>query len=375
MITRLQVSNFKSIGPGADVHLGPLTAFVGTNGSGKSNLLDVIAFLADCMKLRLDGALNKRGGISGVRRWSHSHPYDVSVRVELRTGVTSGAYELTLRSSSVSEYVVLREAGAVLLDGSSERFEVREGTWVVKPTGVEPALDPQDLVLPLLGGDRRFRPLAETLRQATVYSIFPNALRLPQKPSAARPMDAHGENWCSVLKEQLDDLRPDLLSALRHLSGDIEDVKVQRVGGFLLPSFRHRYPNQKNPKWLDAGQESDGTLRVAGLVTALRQRPFLHSIGLEEPELTVHPGALELIVDFIREGAANGQVLLTTHSPDLLDLLRDEEVRLVELRAGRTHISAMSDRQRELVRERLYSLGDLLRSGDFQTDLFTSPEA
>ncbi len=83
MIKTLSISNYRSLGPGVKLQLGPLTALVGQNGSGKTNVVDSLRFLADCMRLGLEGAITKRHGIAAVRRGSSGHPYNLSVHLEL----------------------------------------------------------------------------------------------------------------------------------------------------------------------------------------------------------------------------------------------------------------------------------------------------
>lgn len=92
-------------------------------------------------------------------------------------------------------------------------------------------------------------------------------------------------------------------------------------------------------------------------------------LAIEEPELTVHPGALELIHDYVRQAAADSQVLLTTHSPDLLDLLNTDAARVVERVEGATMVSRLSPSQRQAVREGLLSLGEVFRAEGLQPEL------
>ena len=137
------------------------------------------------------------------------------------------------------------------------------------------------------------------------------------------------------------------------------------VGTFLVPVFRHGEVGQPKGKvrerWLSAAQESDGTLRMAGIITALLQEPPLTLIGIEEPELTVHPGALPLLYDFLVQASERSQVLITTHSPDLLSLLKPKEVRVVERHEGITTVTRMHESQRTAVHKRLFTPGDLMR--------------
>lgn len=121
--------------------------------------------------------------------------------------------------------------------------------------------------------------------------------------------------------------------------------------------------------WLDASQESDGTLRVAGIITALLQEPPVPVIGIEEPELTVHPGAIPLLFDFLKQASRRSQVLVTTHSPELLDHLEVDNVRVVLRGPEGTGVARISAEQREAVRNRLLSLGDVLRTEGLQPEL------
>jgi hypothetical protein len=176
-------------------------------------------------------------------------------------------------------------------------------------------------------------------------------------------MDTAGSNWSSTLRA-LDKATwgSELIAALGRLVGDIDDYRVVQAGGFLIPELRHGLDAEGRERWLGAAQESDGTLRVAAILTALFQQPPLSLIGFEEPELAVHPGAIPLLFDFLKEASTCSQILLTTHSPDLLDLLDIDEIRVVERRGGATAVARVEERQRELVRKRLLSTSDVLHA-------------
>src|SRR5215212_4979877 len=80
-LTRVILENYKSIAR-CDVALGPLSFLVGANGSGKSNFLDALQFVADSLRSSLDHAIRDRGGINEVRLRSGGHPTHFGVRIE-----------------------------------------------------------------------------------------------------------------------------------------------------------------------------------------------------------------------------------------------------------------------------------------------------
>lgn len=361
MIERLKVSRFRSLGKDVTVDFGPLTVLVGPNGAGKSNSIDALVFLADCMQLGLEGAVTKRSGIGSIRHaGSGGRPYDVSIHIEIAQGDIEAEYEIVLTGDRVEEYRVKREHASF---SNGVTFTVENGTFS-GPADLNPHIEPTGLALTTLAGDGRLAPLAQALRSITSYSIFPDALRVPHKYDPRRPMDRQGTNWVSILKDQLEETwKPDLVAVLNKLTGDIADVKFEHVAGFLVLQFKHeRDPSARRRQWFDAAQESDGTLRVAGMMTALLQQPRPEMIAIEEPELTVHPGAIRLLYDYIKEGTASGQVVLTTHSPDLLSMLSADEVRVVERIGDETRIAPLDDAQRDVVTRGLFSLGDVMRS-------------
>lgn len=321
MIRRIQVSNFRSLGEDVSIELGLLTVLVGVNASGKSNVADVLQFVADCLRDGLEVAVARRHGFAGIARSEGGRMRDVSIRIEVEGGDGHEAWEFALRSAD-------NEFGYAVFH--------KEGTLS--------------------------RPLTDELEKIAIYKIFPNRLREAQRPDFTHPMREHGENWASVFRRlPRETTGLELLAALGRITGDIDDYRVSSVGGYLIPEFRHTSPDGTS-SWRGAVQESDGTLRVAGILTALLQEPPLTLIGIEEPEQTIHPGALGILLDYIREASQRGQVLLTTHSSDLLDLLNIDEIRVVEREGGTTTVSAVEESQRILVEKRLASPSEIVFS-------------
>src|ERR1700723_1390963 len=105
-LTRVVLKNYKSIGD-CDVTLHPLTFLVGRNGSGKSNFLDALRFVADALNTSLDHALRERGGTKGVRRRSGGHPNHFSISLSFRfPDGTEGLYAFRIGAQPLGGYEV-----------------------------------------------------------------------------------------------------------------------------------------------------------------------------------------------------------------------------------------------------------------------------
>ena len=88
-------------------------------------------------------------------------------------------------------------------------------------------------------------------------------------------------------------------------------------------------------------------------------------ILIEEPEVSLHPGNLGLVLDLIKMASHRSQVIVTTHSPELLDSgkwIEDRHLRIVYWEDGSTRISNIGKASREALQEHLMGAGELLRS-------------
>jgi predicted ATPase len=194
--------------------------------------------------------------------------------------------------------------------------------------------------------------------------MYPDAIRNPQNLVNPHPLDERGENLASVLRNMKQRKYPqaqEMLETLNKVVEGITDYSVQQVGGYLVTSLHHTPPEgQDRLPTFPLAQESDGTLRVLGLLTALYQVPQRPFIAIEEPELTIHPGALSVLCDALQEASLRSQVLVTTHSPELVSHFPVEVFRVVEKVDGVTKVGPIKESQREAIRDKLFSPGELM---------------
>jgi predicted ATPase len=238
-----------------------------------------------------------------------------------------------------------------------------------------PALEPTALALPLIGGDERFAPVFKLLGAMRVYSIEPAKLREMQDPDSGVSLRPDGGNAASVLQELTTrgndavSLKEEIQDFLKAIVPDTVSVKPKKHGNKLSMSFVQQWETEKKLTF-DAFSMSDGTLRSLGLILAVLQKPSPSMIVIEEPEATVHPGALGALLDLIRRASKSMQVLVTTHSPDLLDAkwITDNNLRIVSWEQGASHILLPSDATRQAMRSHLMGAGEMLRSSALQAE-------
>jgi hypothetical protein len=154
--------------------------------------------------------------------------------------------------------------------------------------------------------------------------------------------------------------RTEILGSMRKVMPSLDSIRIQSIGGLMVPVFRVREPSGKVHDF-NVSQISDGTLRVLGLLTALYQPSRPDVLAMEEPEQTVNPGVLAVLADAIEEVSTQSQVVITTHSPELLDKFANPDIILAaEMEEGITQIGHIHEDQVAAVRDRLFSLGELM---------------
>lgn len=378
-LTRVVLRNYKSIGS-CDVRLGPLTYLVGANGSGKSNFLDALHLVRDALAGSLDNALNERGGLAEVRRRSGGHPTHFGIRLEfvLPDG-RRGRYAFTIGALRDRDYVVQTEECAMGGGSGGPSFRVESGKVKTTSETTFPAVTPDRLALVSVSGLAAFRPVFDALTAMGFYNLNPKVMRDPQKPQDGRLLKPNGENIASVIghlqrsspeaigiiEEYLQTVVPTVHGVSRKPMGTLETLEFrQEVGRDTLP---WRFPAQNM---------SDGTLRALGVLTALFQGGDGHApslVGVEEPETALHPAASAALREALAKASRRTQVIVTSHSPELLDdySLSPDALLAVMSDHGATVVAPVDVASRLSMQERLFSAGELLRLNQLAPD----PEA
>lgn len=362
-------TNFRSFRD-FNLDVGRLTVLAGPNGAGKSSIVDVPRFISEALSLSLYTALERRGGLKTVRHRSPTRPRNLGVRAGLSFGADhSATYSIKLQSTAGGDYAIAEENCETFARKKRlARLHIKNGEILDVPEGPRGAflqtpegIDKKTLGLPLFGGLPQLNPVLELLRDMRAYSIVPDKLRELQDPDEGYKLEPDGSNAASVLRQLQTNARKELVEMLSYVVPGVTGVKTASRGNKLTMQFIQGSGNQGMA--FDALQVSDGTLRLLGLLLALYQQGEPRFLAIEEPESTIHVAALQALVEVFRARSQHTQILLTTHSSEILDSLSLDELHLVARKDDVSTLDSVSGDAREAIEQALFSPGELLRTG------------
>ena len=366
-LSRVLLRNYKSI-RNCDVPLGPLTFLVGPNGAGKSNFVEAVRLLAYALSTSLEQAVaNRSGAISILHRGHEGNPViSFDLFFELGNG-SKGHYSVDLDAPFEGPVVVLREECAVESASRRDWFRVTQGV-VESNQGVVPAASDNKLYLVNASGLAAFEPVYRTLSEVVVYNPVPDEIRGFHAATRYRSLDRTGSALAEILfrlKSSSPERLVRIVEYLRRINPQVISVDAKAVDANYNLSFElNAGSGLEHQFWTQS--ISDGTLRALAILVALFQEPDRYPveiIALEEPEAGLHPAAAAVLFDSLVEASLYRQVIVTSHSPDLLD--RDDipahSLRAVAMDQGQTIIGEADAVARKAMRDRLYTAGELMR--------------
>jgi predicted ATPase len=341
LATRIVLKNWRNF-RAVDVPLKLRVFVAGPNASGKSNLLDVFAFLKDLAKPSggLQNAVTARGGISKLRCLAARQYPDVEIGVDLADNGNTWSYAIGIKQEARGHrqpylaYERVTKGNQTLLDRPVE----------------EDLTDPLRLTqtyLEQINANVEFRDLVRFFDSVSYLHLVPQLLRHPEAFSGKGiPGDPYGRSFLERVARTSDATRKIRLrkiqSALRIAVpqlNELTDVKDETGIPHLEATYQHWRPRGAKQR---EDQFSDGTLRLIGLLWSLLDGDSL--LLLEEPELSLNSGIIRKLPALMYriQRPKKRQIMISTHSSDLLSdpgisgdevllLTPDEEGTRVEL--------------------------------------------
>jgi predicted ATPase len=223
-----------------------------------------------------------------------------------------------------------------------------------------------------------FRPLYDALQNMGFYNLNPDEMRRAQPPDTGTRLDRDGWNVASVLLAMTTSKAPikqRIEEYLAQVAPGVAEVEVKQLGSEQILEFRQTGAGQRQHWRFPALSMSDGTIRALGVLVALFQSPNgsghgIPLVAIEEPEATLHPAAAGVLRDSLRDACQFRQVIVTSHSPDLLDdsSIESQSILAVVTKAGVSQIGPIDAAGRNVLREQLYTPGELLRLNQLEPD-------
>ena len=394
MIHRLKVSGLLSFGPqGIDLPMEPLNVLIGLNGSGKSNLLEVLALLRAAPR-ELAEPIKRGGGIwewlwkgdespgkATLEAFVNDPEKDNPLRHVLEFTDHGGRFEVTDEriECAETEFAYHLHQGQHIFDVQTEPKDQRtssrpilsgSASIVSESLGLNAYRErtkPEESVLSQVRDAQTYPALYclqeqyERIRLYRNWSFGPVA-ELRRNQTTHDPSDflnEGGANLALVLSHFQGENKRKLVAALQELFDGIVDVNCPVTGGTVS-----LFLEEQGGRQIPASRLSDGTLRYLCLLAVLLHPKPPSLVAIEEPELGLHPDLLPTLSDLLVQASERSQLIVTTHSDVLVDALTDkpESIVVCEKYAGQTAMQRLDkDRLAKWLKE--YSLGDLWTSG------------
>jgi predicted ATPase len=391
MFDFIKVEGFRSFRL-VELELSPLTVLIGPNGSGKSNFLDLLSLVAEAANGNLGNGIATRGGFDDIAFKGDPREIFLEFRfrpegvfVEERAPVT---FKLMLRKVGTNPRVWFEQLSKgpdayhptplFLMHRDKDGCMFRSiKTGMKEELGEEgkKALESESELAIFQVKDQDNYPtphkLLRLLQEWVLYQdidVGPDApIRQPTLLRTSFALARSGANLASVL-HSFQQLRPatwrEIEGLLETVYPDFHSITFPGEGGdgkVVLRWWERPYEKQAG---FSANLLSDGTLKLLCLIAILKSPDPPPLICIDEPELGLHPDWVKLVAEMMQSAATRTQLVVATHSPQLIANLRPEEVIVAEKSNGETQLSSLSSVDLEKWLKE-FSLADLWLAGHF----------
>jgi len=361
MIQKISIENYKSIKTLSDFELKPVNILIGANNSGKSNFLDVFAFLRDSFpKYVLEddsghewrgwqAAVIKRGGAESVVHYG-AQQFKIDLIIQALH------YSIEIEATNWKpgrirhEKLLFDESKQIIFELDLEKNGVsfyKNGQW--RNTSYSPRDGYTGLSSLLDDPNRDYenqvydfaRKVSEIKIYDRIHTEIWSPVRTPKVPKGETNLDEDGGNLVGVL-HQLSQTQPQFLERLNSLLKVVFDDFAQisfpsNNQGELLIRWE-----DKNGRVSNVAQLSDGTLKFLCLVAILKNPNPPALIGIDEPDAKLNPMMIGFLSDMIKEAVQRTQIIATTHNPDFVSLFDPDEIVILQQYRGATEMRRFS---------------------------------
>lgn len=322
-LEKLTINNYKSIRDQA-LELGALNLFIGGNGSGKSNLISVFRFLREIVTQNLAAYTAKKGGAETLLYFGRKTSKAITLKLEFSEGKRSNAYRIELTPTDDDGLTVSSE---IVYYHERDRYS-KPYDLLITSHSKESGLKSNSHICA--------RQAMEDLERYRVYHFHDTsdsaAVKLLCDVDDNLFLRSQAENLSAFLywmqqKHPVNYLN--IVSAVRQIAPFFDDFHLQpsRLNDGRI---RLEWREKGSDGYFNAHALSDGTLRFICLATLLLQPQLPGIVLLDEPELGLHPAAINLLASLLSSASTKAQVLVATQSVTLVNQFEPNDVWTVE---------------------------------------------
>ncbi|HET7106577.1 MAG TPA: AAA family ATPase [Candidatus Acidoferrum sp.] len=326
----MTIKNFKSIRE-QTLALGKLNVFIGGNGAGKSNLIEVFRFLREIVNQNLAGYTGIKGGADKLLYFGGRRSPELSIHLEFGEGDTTNAYFVKLHATEDDSFIISEETAFY---HDRKKYPTKPYDYPVASFSKESKLKSTNHICT--------RQVMADLDSYRVYHFHDTSDTAAVKGTGDlednRFLRPQAENLAAFLY-WMQQKQPVYFS-------NIQDT-VRQIAPFfeeflLAPSklnenkIRLEWKEKGSDAYFNASSLSDGTLRFLCLTTLLLQPQLPAVVLLDEPELGLHPAAVTLLADLLSSAATRTQVIVATQSVTLVNQFQPDSVWAVDRQDGQS---------------------------------------
>lgn len=363
-LDRITIKGFKSIRSLEDFGLSDLNVLIGGNGAGKSNFIDFFRLLRAMLELPLPSLASASlktyiadGG--GSDDFLFNGP-KVTDQIEIVTRFGPNGYRFKLAPTADENFIINDEA-RYCEGGTSGWWELGSGQ-----TTPELLKDRDKRVT--AGGRSVASYIYDAISSWKIYHFHDTSKLAPMRRYETIDDSDYLRFDAANIAPFLYDLKNNKRVSKQKVYEHIIDT-IRLVTPFFDEFILKPNKNEKvSLRWRQKGSDyplkphhlSDGTLRFICLTTALLQPDPPSTIIIDEPELGLHPYAIEILAELIKATSKKTQLIVSTQSPALVDYFDPEDIIVVNRENGASVFERLSKRDLSSWLED-YSLGDLWR--------------
>lgn len=327
-LKKLTLKGFKSIAfdHPLEMEFGNVTVLLGPNGAGKSNIVSFFKMLGFMMTGKLQAFIAQAGTSQRFLHYGIKKTPTLSaeIRFESEKG-NYGIYRFHL-AHAVPDRLIVNSEEVEHYD-KEQNVDMRNGVLASKFN--EAALSSESKS----STERLLWRLASGCK---VYQFSDSSLSSPMRQAStvesAHYLQSEANNLSSFLyylKNNHKDTYNRIIDYTKSVIPQFQDFYLEPEGNYISLKW---IDNSANDYVFSADQLSDGSIRFIALATLLLQpqETIPNVILIDEPELGLHPYAVDQLIEMIKDASNRAQIIISTQSPTLLDGFDLDEITIVE---------------------------------------------